>query len=406
MKKVYQLVAAISFSLVSIGAVAQSSDNIRFQTGNHAQSTKVGKFNPKRPMGTPTTIILNYDSADATIWEGLGTTYYHNQGELTNVHYTHKDSINNADVINYATVAFDSLVDPYNSLAAYTAASVMVDTIYVPFVHNNASGIADTLEIQLNSVNANGYPMASILKDTMIISTTLGGVNSSSQINFASLGFNYNVVGSSKFAVTLKYHGAKNDSCWFIYGFGSFSGLCQGGGPYTLADSTNFSTVKGKTSGKFTANSFLYWANQQAGVPYGILPSTSGGGIFYDCNSDGKLDAGDGYSYYENVNIFAMVTFTPTGINNLTANGFDVAQNYPNPFNKTTQINYNVTKSSDVVFTVFDMMGRKLVNNAFTEVAPGQHTINLSANQFTPGVYFYTFNVNGKSVTKKMVITE
>ena len=65
-----------------------------------------------------------------------------------------------------------------------------------------------------------------------------------------------------------------------------------------------------------------------------------------------------------------------------------------------------LTKSSDVVFTVNDIAGRQLINTSYGNQAPGQHIISLSADQFTAGVYFYTFNVNGNSITKKMVITE
>ena len=48
-----------------------------------------------------------------------------------------------------------------------------------------------------------------------------------------------------------------------------------------------------------------------------------------------------------------------------------VGQNAPNPFNQNTQIKYNLTRSSDVVFTVHDLAGRELVRNNYTTVAPG-----------------------------------
>jgi hypothetical protein len=94
------------------------------------------------------------------------------------------------------------------------------------------------------------------------------------------------------------------------------------------------------------------------------------------------------------------------GVKSINQSGLFVDQNYPNPFNKTTQISYTLTKSSDVTFSVYDMTGRVLINNVYTNSGAGDHTITLSANTFSPGVYFYTFNVNGNKVTKKMVITE
>jgi hypothetical protein len=95
-----------------------------------------------------------------------------------------------------------------------------------------------------------------------------------------------------------------------------------------------------------------------------------------------------------------------TAIPAIAKAGISVNQNYPNPFNKTTQITYTLDKSSDVTFSVSDITGRTLVNNIYSNSAPGEHTINLSASTLSPGVYFYTFNVAGIKVTKKMVITE
>ena len=61
---------------------------------------------------------------------------------------------------------------------------------------------------------------------------------------------------------------------------------------------------------------------------------------------------------------------------------------------------------SNVAFSVYDMTGRELVHNNYTTVAPGNHVITIQANRFTPGIYFYSFNVNGTKVTRKMVITQ
>ena len=147
-------------------------------------------------------------------------------------------------------------------------------------------------------------------------------------------------------------------------------------------------------------------------MPYGTLPTSTGGNIYYNCYTPpkgvSKDTVGDGQNYLQNINVYSMVTLTtkPTGVNELTENGFAVAQNAPNPFNKSTVISYNLNKTSNVDFFVFDMAGRKLITSTLSNVSEGQHTIDLNANQFTPGVYFYSFTINGVVVTKKMVITE
>ncbi|HXB11891.1 MAG TPA: T9SS type A sorting domain-containing protein, partial [Bacteroidia bacterium] len=207
---------------------------------------------------------------------------------------------------------------------------------------------------------------------------------------------------AKKFAVTLKYYGARADSCYFIYGFPNFvAGGCTFGSA-TLANPTSYNTIHASTP--FVANSFTLWTEYSS---YGTLPDKTGANVFYPCNGDANYVQGtDGDNFYQDINIFPLIDLDPNGINEVNSPGFSVAQNYPNPFSVQTQINYNLTKSSDVVFSVYDMTGRELMNNSLSTVAPGQHVINISANKFSPGVYMYTFNVNGNIVTKRMVITQ
>jgi len=384
---------------LSVPAIHRS--NVTLKGGNFASQLHRNTSN-LRTTGQ-TGVLLNYDSADATIWGAAA--YFHNQGELMNAHYTYPaDTVGkNFNCINSISVAFDSMIDPYVPMTYTVASKIRIDTIYIPIAQFNHSGINDTLDVQINSCSAKGYPQAAVLLDQKVIGTTGIGGASTLNINFLKVPFNQTIT-ATKFAVTLVYSGSKVDSCYFIYGFGYFKGSCPGPG-VTLANTTNFRPIATTAgTGQFNANSFEVWNQYKS---FGTLPDATGANIYYDCNGNGKYDPGvDGTSYYQNINIIAMVDLDPSGIDEVAANQFSVGQNYPNPFNKTTQITYNVTKSSDVVFSVYDMTGRELVNNTYTTVAPGQHVISLAANQFTPGVYFYTFNVNGVKATKKMVITQ
>ncbi|HTB06995.1 MAG TPA: T9SS type A sorting domain-containing protein [Bacteroidia bacterium] len=414
MKKVYQIIALAGLSFMTIGATAQTL-SVSHPNNKVQHSVLKGSFHTSKKAMASGTYILNYDSADASIFESTGGTYVNNQGEVMNTKYAYpadttgngskpSSFFQNNNCINFVTVAFDSIWDPYQvaGVSSTTVTNLQVDTLVIPIVQTNHSGHMDTLEVQLNSVDANGYATATKLADTMWIGTTLGA-GSDAFIANVEWGLN-RVITGAKFAVTVKYYDyTKLDTCWFIYGFPSFTGPCPTGS-FSLADTSAYSIVKTTAAGgEFWANSFLLY-NEYAS--YGTLPDKTGANIFYDCNGDGKPDAGDGFAYEEDINVIAMVTTNPNGINEVSANGLAVAQNAPNPFNKNSQINYNLTKSSDVVFSIYDLAGRKLVENAMSNVAPGQHVVNLNANEFTPGVYFYSFKVNGNVVTKRMVITE
>ena len=100
------------------------------------------------------------------------------------------------------------MYDPYTFTAFYgknLLAPLYVDSIYTYIAQINNSGHNDTLEIQLNSVSAGGYPTATKLKDTMIIGTSIGaGVDN--QIAVISWGVHYKLASGYKFAVTMKYY--------------------------------------------------------------------------------------------------------------------------------------------------------------------------------------------------------
>jgi hypothetical protein len=80
-------------------------------------------------------------------------------------------------------------------------------------------------------------------------------------------------------------------------------------------------------------------------------------------------------------------------------------QNKPNPFNKETIIEYNVTQEGTASIIIFDMNG-KLLKTIPVKI-PGKGSVVISANDLSPGMYYYTLLVNDREVdTKKMILTE
>ncbi len=427
MKKVYQLIATATLSIIAVGAFAQNTTQIVANNNTHKKA-HAPAFNhtAKKPLGATSYAFLDYPVSDSVMSSQFGNSYL--GSPLTggfyiqqmNMHYTTVDTgadgqngqpLNDA-LLRYVSVAFDTLIDA-NTQTGYSGQNVVVDSLIIPIGQENLSGLNDTLIVQINAVGKYGVPTtSSFLWDTVIVTKTglsgntrgswLGGYN-------LMLAPHKALVGTSKFAVTLKYYDqSKQDTFGFLYGSPSYNCVAAGG---AYPDTTYIGQVIPFTTpaGKVLANSFSdgweYFYGKAAGFtgpPLSLPNTTYGSFLSYGCGTGSSIGLD-----WQDIVIYAEVSFTDvTGVNNIASNGLSIGQNFPNPFNKTTQINYSVTKSSDVVFSVYDMEGRKLVANTYSEVAPGQHTISLSANQFTPGVYFYTFNVNGNVVTKKMVITE
>jgi hypothetical protein len=90
------------------------------------------------------------------------------------------------------------------------------------------------------------------------------------------------------------------------------------------------------------------------------------------------------------------------GINELESKGFALNQNTPNPFSKDATVSYQLIKDANTVtFTVTDVMGR-IVSSEKANANTGSHSVKLGS--YAPGVYYYTLNVDGHTITKKMIV--
>jgi hypothetical protein len=103
---------------------------------------------------------------------------------------------------------------------------------------------------------------------------------------------------------------------------------------------------------------------------------------------------------YEHHLISYRLTET-VGINELEQNGFALSQNTPNPFTSGSLIKFELVKSAkSVSFVITDVTGR-ILSSQSVENKVGVHTVNIGS--FAAGVYYYSLNVDGKVITKKMI---
>lgn len=101
-----------------------------------------------------------------------------------------------------------------------------------------------------------------------------------------------------------------------------------------------------------------------------------------------------------------MKQYNFIGLEEEAANNFSVAQNQPNPFGDNAVINYELNEAANVSVEFVDVSGKivKTINNGTQEA--GTYTLDVDANDFAEGVYFYTFTVGAEKVTKRMIITK
>jgi hypothetical protein len=78
--------------------------------------------------------------------------------------------------------------------------------------------------------------------------------------------------------------------------------------------------------------------------------------------------------------------------------------NYPNPFNPVTTIPYELAEDSDVLLTVWNMIGQKVATLVDGTVEAGIHEETWNASDMPSGIYIARFEVNGTVFTRKMTL--
>lgn len=77
--------------------------------------------------------------------------------------------------------------------------------------------------------------------------------------------------------------------------------------------------------------------------------------------------------------------------------------NFPNPFVKSTTIHFNSDAAKTVNLSVANMIGKEVYASKL-QASKGENTLNFTAEQLNPGVYFYTISDGKNTVTRRMVI--
>jgi hypothetical protein len=94
---------------------------------------------------------------------------------------------------------------------------------------------------------------------------------------------------------------------------------------------------------------------------------------------------------------------------------FNLEQNYPNPFNPVTRIKYQVSRISQVVLKIYDVLGKEVAVLVNEEQPAGRYEVdfnpasgirNLPAGRqgLASGIYFYKLQAGEYTAVKKMIL--
>jgi hypothetical protein len=196
-----------------------------------------------------------------------------------------------------------------------------------------------------------------------------------------------------------------DDTGTVIFGYSSifYSTTLDGG--HSWSDPTPFMVNSGSASQKFDFRFPSVSDFNQTGAT----------GITYHCSFAVDTAAGyvdslntpttpSGVPGFDDIGYaHASVTASVDAVSeNAAASSLQLTPNFPDPFASATTIQFTLTSESLVLLTVTDMLGRPVATLVNGRLGPGDHTAMFNAGDLPDGVYRYTLQANGVSVSKSM----
>jgi hypothetical protein len=127
--------------------------------------------------------------------------------------------------------------------------------------------------------------------------------------------------------------------------------------------------------------------------------------------SRGNFNTNTGNIYWVSTDFIDSLKQTVSSIeqkSEIIPKDFNLFQNYPNPFNPSTNIQYSLSKPSQVKLSIYNLLGQeiKLLKNAFQNAGEYSLVWDATDNENNPvssGMYFYSLETNNQTLQKKMM---
>ena len=118
-----------------------------------------------------------------------------------------------------------------------------------------------------------------------------------------------------------------------------------------------------------------------------------------DLNGEKHILSGD-IPLWENNEIFHAGILT----NIVVPEDISILSVYPNPFNPSTNIEFSLSRNSNVFMSVYDVNGRLIKLLINDEFSPGVHSFSWDASNYPSGIYFVRLVSDDISISQKLVL--
>ena len=85
---------------------------------------------------------------------------------------------------------------------------------------------------------------------------------------------------------------------------------------------------------------------------------------------------------------------------------YSLYQNYPNPFNPTTNIKFDLHRTSKISLIVYNILGKEIATLVNEKLSAGSYEVDWDASGYSSGVYFYRLITDDFIDTKKMLLVK
>ena len=126
-----------------------------------------------------------------------------------------------------------------------------------------------------------------------------------------------------------------------------------------------------------------------------LQPGTSMG-VTTGANLCVSVINGSGILYGGGTICGGLVAVDPAASNELPGT-FNMSQNYPNPFNPVTKVNYQLPKTEYVNITLYDQLGREILQLFAGERQAGFYELTVDGTNLASGLYFCTLKAGEHS---------
>ncbi len=116
-------------------------------------------------------------------------------------------------------------------------------------------------------------------------------------------------------------------------------------------------------------------------------------------NSEFTMDVNEPLNHYYLDNLEIL---KPGGIEQ-NKSIVQMSNNYPNPFNRESHVDITLKKNAKAQLKIRNMYGQLLQSNEYY-LESGTHTLKLDASGLVNGIYIYSVEVDGYTLSKKMIV--